>query len=135
MRDSLYDDVTARQTLAPAVRTNGTVTGTAVDTQGSRNFFRVAMLVVSAGVITDGTQTVTIEDSDDGTTNWQPFAGQVQGSVPQLATAQQNATYRVALDTIPRRYLRAKVVVAGATTGGAVAATFILAGGSGRPVT
>jgi hypothetical protein len=135
MRDSLYDDVTARVTLPPAVRTNGTVNGTAVDTQGSRNFFRVAMLLVTAGVITDGTQTVQLQDSDDGTTNWQNFAGATQGSIPVLGTPQGNATYRLAIDGIPRRYLRANVTVAGATTGGAVSAVIVLASGSGRAVT
>lgn len=132
MRDSLYDNVAARQSLAPAVRTNGTVTGTAVDTTAGGGPFRVAMLLVNVGVITDGSNAVTVEDSDDGTTNWQPFAGQTQGSVPgAIAGAQQNAIYRLALDTIPRRYLRAKIVTSGATTGGAISATFVLSSGPG----
>jgi hypothetical protein len=134
MRDSLYDDVTARLTLAPAIRTNGTVTGTAVDTAAGGGPFRTAMLVVSAGVVTDGSNAVTVEDSDDGSTNWQPFAGQSQGSIPALATAQGNATYRMALDTIPRRWLRAKIVTSGATTGGAIGAIFVLSSGPGAPV-
>jgi hypothetical protein len=118
----MYDDTAARQTLAPAVRTNGTVTGNAIDARG----YQVAMVIVSAGAITDGTQTIAVQDSDDGSTNWQPYAGQTQGSVPTLATAQQNAVYRLALDTIPRRYLRVNITVAGATTGGAVGATILL---------
>ena len=122
MRDSLYDDTTGRLTLAPAVRTNGAVNGTAVDTRG----FLVAMLIVAAGVITDGTQVVTVQDSDDGSTNWQNFAGQTQGSIPTLGTPQGNAAYRLALDTLPRRYLRAVVTVAGATTAGALSATVLL---------
>jgi hypothetical protein len=134
MRDSMYDDVAARLTLPPAARTNGVVNGTAVDTQGARNFFRVAMLVVSAGVITDGTQVIAVQDSDDGTTNWLPFGGQVQGSIPTLGTPQGTAVYRLALDTLPRRWLRANVTVAGATTGGLVSAVFMLAEGSGRAV-
>jgi hypothetical protein len=122
MRDSMYDDTAARQTLAPAVRTNGAVNGVAVDARG----FQVAMLLVNAGLITDGTQTIALQDSDDGSTNWLPFAGLTQGSVPALATAQQNAIYRLALDTLPRRWLRANVTVAGATSGGAVSATILL---------
>lgn len=135
MRDSLYDDTAARLTLAPAVRTNGTVNGTAVDTTAGGGPFRVAMLVVAAGVITDGSNAVTVQDSDDGSTNWLPYAGSSQGAIPALGTPQGTATYRLALDTIPRRWLRATVVTSGATTGGAISAVFVLSEGPGAPVT
>jgi len=135
VRDSFYDDTGARLTLAPAVRTNGVVNGTPVDTVAGGGPFRVGLLVVAAGAITDGSNAITVQDSDDGSTNWQPYAGQTQGSIPALATAQQNATYRLALDTIPRRWLRAVINTTGATAGGAVAAVILLRSGPGVGVT
>jgi len=131
VRDSMYDDTGARLTLPPAVRANGVVNGTPVDTVAGGGPFRVGMLVVSAGAVTDGSNAITVQDSDDGSTNWQPYAGQTQGSIPALGTPQGNATYRMALDTLPRRWLRAVINTTGATTGGTIGAVFLLRSGPG----
>lgn len=132
MRDSMYDDTAARLTIAAAVRTNSTVNGTAVDTAGTGNFFRSAMLVVVGGTITDGTQTVTLQDSDDGSTGWTAVdASLVQGALVAVTTGSVQRQAYIG----NKRYLRASVVVAGATTGGTIAAIILLAQGSGAPVT
>lgn len=140
MRDSMYDDTAARPSLAPAVRAaNGTVTGTAVDMQGSRNYFRVAMMVVMAGAITDGTHTVTLQDSDDGTTGWVdvPSEGR-EGSFPVFATGQANTVARVGY-LGRKRYVRASITTSGAPgtpVGGTIGAVVLLSSGSGKnPVT
>lgn len=131
MRDSMYDDTAARLTLATALRTNGTVNGTAVDTVGTGNYFRSAMLLVVGGTITDGTHTVALQDSDDGSTFTAVPADQVQGSlVAVTANSVQRLAYLGA-----KRYLRAVVVTSGATTGGTTSAVILLAQGSGAPVT
>jgi hypothetical protein len=126
----MYDDTTARLTLATALRTNGTTNGTAVDSAGTGNFFRSSMLLVVGGTVTDGTHTVTLQDSDDGTTFAAVPSDQVQGSLAAVTTGSvQRQAYLGA-----KRYLRASVVVSGATTGGTVTAVVLLASGSGAPV-
>lgn len=131
MRDSLWDDTAVRQSLPPAVRTNGTVNGAAVDTRGNNNFFQVGMLVVSTGVITDGSNAITVQDSDDGVSGWTAYAGATQGSIPALGTPQGSAPFRMALDAFPRRFLRVVCVTTGATTGGILGASILLRGDSG----
>lgn len=131
MRDSMFDDTAARLTIPSALRTNGTVNGTAVDTAGAGNFFRSAMLVVIGGTITDGTHTVTLQDSDDGSTGWAAVSADlIQGTLSGVTTGGvQRQAYLGG-----KRYLRASVVTSGATTGGTVTAVILLAQGSGAPV-
>lgn len=134
MRDSMYDDTAARTTLAPAVRTDGTVAGSAVDMAGAQNHFRVAMLVVAAGAITDGSHVVTLEHSADGATWTAVDAEHLQGAVPALGPAQAGTTHRVGY-VGSRRYLRASMTTTGATVGGVVAAVVLMSGGNGSPIT
>jgi hypothetical protein len=136
MRDSLYDDVAARFALAPANRlAAATVNGASVDTAGAKNFFRVGMVVVLAGAVTDGTHTIAIEDSDTGSGGWAPIAaGNLEGTPPAITSAQANTTARVAFSG-HRRYVRVSVTTASATVGGTVGAVILLSAGSGRPVT
>lgn len=131
MRDSMYDDTAVRVSLVPAVLTDGTVNGTAVDTVGAGNFFRSAMLVVVGGEIEDGTHTVTLQDSDNGTDFTAVAAGLVQGSLVAVSTDSVQRQAYLGL----RRYLRASVVTASATSGGTVTAVILLSQGSGAPVT
>jgi hypothetical protein len=139
MRDSLYDDTAARLSLSPAVRSaNGAVNGTAVDMAGTRQNFRVAMLVAVSGAITDGTHTVSLQDSDDGTTGWEDVpAEHRQGDFPAFTTANANTTARVGYSG-RRRFVRAVVTTADAPAtpvGGTVGAIVLLSQGSGDPVT
>lgn len=138
MRDSMYDDVAVRTALLPAVRSaNGTVSGPAVDMAGNRNYFRVAMLVVVAGEVTDGTHTVRLEHSDDGSTGWvQVPAEQREGSFPAITSANDNSVHKIGYSG-SKRYVRASVVTSGAPgtpVGGIISAVLLLSQGSGRPV-
>lgn len=137
MRDSMYDDTAVRVSLLPAVRAaNGAVNGTVVDTAGTKNYFRSAMVVVLAGTVTDGTHAVTVQDSDDGTGGWSNVAT-TQGSLPAITTVNDEAVYRMGVD-VGRRFLRAVITTSGAPgtpVGGVIGAVILLSQGSGRPVT
>ena len=134
MRDSMQDDTSARMTLNTGLRTNGTVNGTGVDLSGSGNFFRTAMLLVIAGAVTDGTHTVSLQESDDNVTFTAVAAGDLQGALTAVTTGNVNTVQRQSY-LGSKRYLRASVTTAGATTGGTTTAVLLLAQGSGQPVT
>lgn len=132
----LYDDALARLTLSLAVRTNGTVNGTAVDKAdpaGGYDGFTTALLIVLTGTITDGTHTVTVQDSDDGTSFAAAAAEHIRGGPLALTSANSNTVAELGYDG-PKRYIRASVTTAGATTGGTVGAVVLLGGETARPV-
>lgn len=135
MRDSRQDDTAARVSLAIGLRTNGTIDGSAVDMRGAGNFFRTAMLLVLAGAVTDGTHTVVLEESDTGSSGWAAVAAaDLQGSLTAVGTGQANTVQRQSY-VGSKRYLRASVTTAGATTGGTTAGLILLTQGSGAPIT
>lgn len=135
MRDSMQDDTAARLTVPIALRTNGTVNGTAVDMSGTGNFFRTAMLLVIAGAVTDGSHAFVLQESDDGSTGWVAVGtGELQGSLTAVTTANANTVQRQSY-LGSKRFIRASVTTSGATTGGTAAAVVLLAQGSGNPVT
>jgi hypothetical protein len=135
MRDSMQDDTAARLTLTVAARTaNATVNGTGVDMVGTGNSFRTAMLLVITGGVTDGTHTFKLQESDDNSTFTDVAAGDLQGTLTAVTTAQANTVQRQSY-TGGKRYLRASVTTASATTGGTFGAVLLLAQGSGAPVT
>lgn len=126
MRQSLYNHARAKATLAIAARTDGTVNGTAVDLHENLDASRSAMLIVIAGTITDGSNAVTLQESDDNAT-WTPVAAaNRQSSVPALTAANDLALYEVGY-LGHARYLRASVVTSGATSGGTIGAVIVRA--------
>lgn len=134
MRDSLQDDTAARMTINTGLRTNGTVNGSSVDMAGTGNSFRTAMLLVIAGAVTDGTHTFTLEESDTGTSGWTAVgSGDLQGALTAVVTGQANTVQRQSYIG-GKRYLRASVTTAGATTGGTTTAVILLHQGSGAAV-
>lgn len=135
-RSTLYNNVLARLSLPVASRTNGTVNGTAVDkadTSGGVDNFTTALCIVIAATITDGTHTVTVQDSDDGSSFAAAAAADVQGGPVALAAAQSNTIAELGY-TGNKRYVRASVVTSGATTGGSVGAVVVLGGEVSSPV-
>jgi hypothetical protein len=135
MRDSMQDDTSARMTLNIGLRTNGTVNGTAVSMAGTGNSFRTAMLLAISGAVTDGTHTVSLEESDTGTSGWTAVgAGDLQGTLTPITTTNANSVQRQSY-TGGKAWLRAVVVTTGATTGGTTAGVILLHQGSGAPVT
>lgn len=99
--------------LQPAARTNGTATGSTVDRQG----YDAAMVVFSFGAWTDGTHTPSVQHSTNGTAWDACGTADLQGTVAAVSgTAGQNAIQRVGY-VGNRRYVRAMMVTASATTG------------------
>ncbi|MEV5261752.1 hypothetical protein AB0L02_27395 [Streptomyces anulatus] len=130
---SLYDRTIIKVSAAPAVRTNGTVNGTAID-RAVNGGMRDGMLVVTTGVVTDGSHAVAIQDSADGSTGWAPIsAGLLQGSTPTVVAANDSTTFEVGFGET-RRFVRAVVVTSGATDGGIVGCHFALSSPRYAPV-
>jgi hypothetical protein len=130
MKRDLKTTLDVVQSLAPAARTNGTATGAAVDLQG----FDGAVLEFSAGAWTDGTHTPALHESADGTTYAAVGTADQQGTLTALSgTAQQNAVQRVGYIG-SKRYVKAMVVTASATTGALSAANVIRGHARQEPV-
>lgn len=106
----LYNNLSVATTLAPAART-ASENGAAVDLQG----YEGAMIAAIVGTITDGTHTLTVQESDDGST-WSDVAAEnLQGSFTNLASdTNQKVGYHGT-----KRYIRVNVTVSGAANGGA----------------
>ena len=135
-RKSLYSSLITRRTLTIAARTNGTVNGTGVDVTdpaGGSDSFTSAMFVVFTGTITDGTHTFTCQESDDNSTFTAVAAGELQGTSPVVAAADDDAVYAVGYMG-SKRYLRLSVVSAGTTTGGIFGGLVVLGDPGSKPV-
>lgn len=124
MRQSLYNNARAKATLTVAVRTNGTVNGTGVDLNENKDASRSAMLVIHTGTISDGSHTVTLQESDDNSTFTNVAASDLQGSNPTITATDDDKVYEVGY-VGSKRYLRASVTTSGATTGGTFGATIV----------
>lgn len=134
-KSPLYDDVLARLSLPLALRANVTANGTTVDKAdpaGGYDGFTTVLLVAIAGTITDGTHTVIVQDSDDNSAWGAAAAGDVRGTAV-FTSASSNSIAEIGYDG-PKRYVRASVTGAGATTGGTVGAVAILGGETSKPV-
>lgn len=109
------------QSIAIAAKTTGTVSGSSVDL-ASRYWGAV---VFDVGVVTDGTHTPKVQESDDNSSFTDVAAGDLVGSLAALASnVQQIVHYKGG-----KRYIRPVIVTAGATTG-AVAGAKVLRGPS-----
>ncbi|MFI8254084.1 hypothetical protein [Streptomyces filamentosus] len=133
MRPSIYNLARAKPTLAIALRTNGTVNGTTVDLHENKDAARSAVLIVHAGTVTDGTHTVSLQESDDDSTWAAAPAASLQGSVPAITSANDETVYELGY-VGSKRYLRAVVVTASATTGGTLGAVIQRAFPRRRPI-
>lgn len=124
MKD-LVARISINQSVAPAAHT-ADATGTGVDLQG----FNSACINFDPGVITDGTHTPKIQESDDDVTYTDVAAGDLHGTLAALASSTpQKIGYKGV-----KRYIRAFVTVAGATTGGVYGAQVILGNAENQPV-
>ncbi len=134
MRDSLYDEVLAREALPVLLRTaNATVNGTTVDKSVFNNMFKVVSFVVQAGTLVDGTTTITMEDSDNGSSWATADSSYVQGTLPVIASTADNAIYEFAY-LGPKRYVRIVATQASATSGGTMGAIALLGQARRTPV-
>lgn len=125
----LVNDVGAKLALAPAVRT-ATTNGGTIDLRG----FDSAAIVVATGTVTDGSYTVTLEESSDASA-WTAVAADdylITSSVAIAATddnAVRRFGYRGNL-----RYIRVVLTATGATSGGAFSAVAVLGHADKAPV-
>ncbi|NUL03595.1 hypothetical protein HRW07_10175 [Streptomyces lunaelactis] len=125
---STYDEVLFKRSLSPASRTDGTASGVAVD-RVVNGGMQDAVVIVSTGTVTDGSTAVAIQDSADGSTDWQPVAAaQLTGAAPTLVAANDDTVFEVGVRA-SRRYLRVVGVATGSTTGAIYGAGVLL----GRP--
>lgn len=122
LRD-LKSNVKVAPSLAPAVRTNGTANGTAVDLRG----YDSAVIAVSFGAYTDGSHTPSVEHSVDNVTYAAAAASDLDGAFTAVSSAAgQNAVQSVGYIGA-RRYVRVVMTVSGATSG-ALSAANVIAG-------
>lgn len=125
---STYNQTLFKRSLSPALRTDGTASGVAVD-RAVNGGMQDAVVLVSTGTVTDGSHAVAIQDSADGSTDWQAVAAaQLDGAAPTLVAANDDTVYEVGVRST-RRYLRVVAVTTGATTGAVFGAAILL----GRP--
>lgn len=126
MRQSLYNNARAKATLAIELRTNGTANGTAVDLHENLDASRSAMLIVIAGTVEDGSHSVILQESPNGTDWTAVAAADRQGAVPAVTSSNDNAVYELGY-LGHARYLRASVTTSGATDGGTLGAVIVRA--------
>jgi hypothetical protein len=125
MMRELSSHLKPNQSLAPAART-ASANGTGVDHQG----YSSQLYVFDVGTITDGTHTPKLQESDDNSTFTDVAAADQVGTLAALASnVQQKAAY-----IGNKRYSRAVVTVAGATTGGVYSAACIQGHAHALPV-
>lgn len=115
--------------LFPAART-ATANGTGVDLQG----FDAATVCITTGVITDGTHTISLQESDDNSTFTNVVAADLLGTAPAIATTDDNVVFRFGYIG-NKRYVRVVTTVASATTGGIYDAVVIRGRAHINPVT
>lgn len=129
---ALYDYAVVRRTVAPAVRSNGTVNGAAVNlgAYGSES----AIVAINTGTITDGSHAVSVQDSDDGSTGWANVAaGRLTAIPPTITSADSNTLFEIGV-VLAKGYIRVVIVTTGATTGGAISATVVAGEPGSTPV-
>lgn len=127
MRD-IYNSVLVKASLKPAART-ATANGTSVDRVDGSNasMFQDALIVINSGTVTDGTHTITLEDSDDNSTFATVTSANLEGdALPALITTNDETVYETRYIGT-KRYLRVVTTVASATTGGLYSAEIVLA--------
>lgn len=129
---STFDEVLVKRSLSPAART-ATANGVSVD-RVVNGGMQDAVLVVATGTITDGTHTITLEDSADDITFAAVPAAQLQGTLPAIVATDDDKVFEVGIRST-RQFLRVVTTVSGGVSGGVYGATIALASPRFSPVT
>ncbi len=108
---NLHDSQDYSESIAPLLRTDGTVEGTAVDLQGSNS----AEVIISSEW-GDGTVTPSLEESDDNSTWSAVAASNLDGSFAAITSDATDGVQNVGY-VGSKRYIRAKIVTASSTSG------------------
>jgi hypothetical protein len=128
VRRSAYSNATFVTSLAPTAARTASANGASVDRMQTLQAYRSAMLVVHAGVVTDGTHAFKIQVSDDNSAWADAPAADVQGSAISVTSANDDQAHTLGYNG-PARYLRAVATVSGSpATGGLYSAGFVLLG-------
>ncbi|MGP3684151.1 hypothetical protein ACTVZO_05455 [Streptomyces sp. IBSNAI002] len=132
MRNSVYNTIVSRVSILPAVH-DTTVEGSAVDLLVHGDAARSAMVVLPVGTVTDGTHTIEVQDSPNGS-DWTAVTAEfLQGSEPAVTSSNDERTHEIGY-TGHQRYLRVVSTVTGSpSTGGAYGAIVLLGWGRTRP--
>lgn len=132
---TLYSQGLAAKALNYAVRaSNSAATGIAVDTGVFGNNARDVTFIVYTATITDGTHTVTVEESDASASGYGAIESwRVQGTLPAIVAADDNAIFQFGVRPT-KRYVRLTVTDAGSTSGGAVGAVALMGSSGSNPV-
>jgi hypothetical protein len=128
----IYDDTVVRRSVSPAVVTNGTINGAAVNLgqYGAES----AIVAITTGAVTDGSHAFAIEESDTGVGAWTAVpVGRLTSAAPAVVTANSNALYEIGVTPL-KAYLRVVVVTTAATTGGLLAAVVVVGEPGSVPV-
>lgn len=127
MRSSLYNVALVKSSIVPAAARTTTTTGTAVDRMTDQGGFRSALVVIHTGTITDGTHTVTVQDSPDNT-NWTAVADEfLQGTEPAIGGSNDDSVFEIGY-TGNERYLRVLITVTGTPATGGIYGAVVLLG-------
>lgn len=132
MKRTLYNECLPKVSLTFAERSSNTaVNGTTVDRSEFKNFCKDAMVLVQTGTITDGTHTITLEESDNGS-GWSTVTT-LQGTAPVITDADSNKLYTFGY-TGSKRYLRVVATTATADDGGVFGAIILLGNARRKPI-
>lgn len=120
-----------------AIIANGATNGTAIDLQQVHEDYRNAEVIIFTGTLTDGTYTIAVQESADGSTAWTAVpAARLEGTTTPIVATQDNVAVEIGVLPDPgnKRFLRVVITAASVTTGGTVSALWLLMNGSNMPV-
>lgn len=109
----LKSNIDVVQDIAPAAKT-ATAHGGGADMAG----YDQAVAIFDAGVITDGTHTPALEESDDNSTFTAVAAGDLIGAFAAVTSSSGGSAVQRVGYIGTKRYIRVTTTVSGATTGG-----------------
>ena len=133
MKANPYTSTRSVVSLLPVARTES-VAGSTVDLSQYKNYHRTAKVVVLAGVTTNGTHTLKVEESDNDSDWTDVPANRLFGTLPAVTTATDDRVLEQGVIT-EKRYIRAYVTVTGSPAqGGIYGAVFELGGARREPV-
>ncbi len=118
----IFNETVIDQSISPAALITADEDGTGSDLQG----FEAALCEINVGVVTDGTHTVVIEESDLLGSGYTAVADAdlVGDAEPAITSANDDQIYRIAYIG-SKQFIRVTTNVSGTTTGGFYNASII----------
>lgn len=120
MRDLLHSLVSKVAKAAAAITTDTTTNGNVIDLQG----FEACRFDFQSATITDGAYACSIQEGDESDGSDMADASDVLGAASFAAA--DDSTVKSLSYVGSKRYVRAKIVSTGVTTGGTLGATAVL---------